>query len=86
MVINIKGIIKKVTPTKTRASHLFSEQILENFSAKVTGKVLKIAVIKTIPKILNIKWLKATDMATASDVTRAASIAVMVVPIFVPKV
>ena len=45
-----------------------------------------IGKIKTVPKILKLKWANATVIAAIFPVAIEASIAVTVVPIFAPNV
>ena len=64
---------------------LFRVEYWENVSAIVMGRNLS-GHQMSIPQRLNRRWEKATTIAARFPVTRAARMAVTVVPIFEPRV
>jgi hypothetical protein len=83
--INNIGMRKKTMITYKIGMIFLLMAIAENFSAMEMGRNLN-GHQKTIPDTLNNRWEKATMMAAKFPVTRAARIAVTVVPILEPRV
>ena len=79
------GTMKKTITIYAIGIILLLIEYSANFSAKVIGTFFKGRNI-IVPEILNIKCENATMTAASLPVTNAAIIAVIVVPIFAPKV
>jgi hypothetical protein len=83
--INNNGIRKKTIIIYRTGMTFFLMAIPENFSASAIGTNLN-GHQTTIPDTLNNRWEKATITAARFPVTRAARIAVTVVPMLAPIV
>jgi len=83
--INTIGTRKKTIMTYRRGKAFFLTARAANFSAMVIGTTLN-GHQRTIPDTLNNRCEKATVTAARFPVTKAARIAVTVVPTLAPKV